>query len=171
MIPPLDPRANATTEIEEELLKLWRMNLPSITLPSQFDPIPLSAVVRKRLQQIWMQVKMPHQQLIDMTLKYTHADHVAKINDAIVLWETGAQRILAFEEIVRETHNRLRTVPTMSTKMKHQLLQPFVHALALVKQIILLLHAEVQDFLTFEGQFYLITLHDYARQLLTQLGA
>ncbi|KAI8823681.1 uncharacterized protein EV422DRAFT_366033 [Fimicolochytrium jonesii] len=159
--------------------------------PAEITPArrPASVDIHKmqsELEHLWVTLKMPLDQKLDMAIKYGDHKFAAKLEMAIGLWKTVSERIISREELMKQievferyasdperffvrgaegsSHARLK-----ESKEREDLLRQLHQLEARIDEVINLIKVELKESVTYEGIPYRVKMRMDYTELIKRL--
>ncbi|KAF1791064.1 RFT1 protein [Phytophthora cactorum] len=130
----------------------------------RLDPVPMSPHWSIRFELAWKQLALSTTERLDLAIKYSSLGYSTRLPDAVTLWEAAGALITEHEDLLRLIRSTLagpRRHAAVNLAEDTAMLQALIASAAHVREILLLTYAEVGDFITYEGNFYLTKMeHD-----------
>ncbi|KDO29961.1 hypothetical protein SPRG_05151 [Saprolegnia parasitica CBS 223.65] len=155
------------SDVDQRLLTQLEFYDLSADNNTVFDPIALEPLLSVRFETVWRGLLMHTTRRFDLALKYSQPEFSARLPDAVVLWEVCAYWVAERETTVDYIRKLLKGADT-SASQAHQLYElvlTLVSCTTKLKQAMALTHAQVNDFIAYEDEFYLHRLVNQHQQL------
>ncbi|OQR98697.1 hypothetical protein ACHHYP_08231 [Achlya hypogyna] len=145
-------------ESDQKLLHRWEFYDLSANNAQVFDPIALEPLLSVRFETVWRGLQMPTTRRFDLALKYSQPEFAHRLADAVALWELCAHWIAERESTMEAIKKLLKAGDAGAPGVAHSLydlMLVLLSATKKTKQSIALTHDHVDDFVTYEDDFYL----------------
>ncbi|EQC36024.1 hypothetical protein SDRG_06762 [Saprolegnia diclina VS20] len=155
------------SEVDQRLLTQLEFYDLSADNNKVFDPIALEPLLSVRFETVWRGLLLHTTRRFDLALKYSQPEFSARLPDAVVLWEVCAYWVAERETALDHVRKLLKGSDT-SASQAHQLYElvlTLVSCTTKLKKAMALTHAEVNDFIAYEDEFYLHRLVHQHQQL------
>ena len=173
LIPPTSPSTQSYEDLvtftclEQRALNAFLADDPRHSLGSSFTPIPWSPAISNRMDELWRKLKFPSQDSFDMALKYTNPGMNHRLEDAMYMWEVAAERVGAHEAGLKEIWDKINLEQDVD---QDDMILELADASKKVRQMVVLIFDELNDFVTYEGIFYLEKMKQDYNKLQDTLG-